>query len=134
MIQHVTRQIPPSKLHDCVDFYGLLGFEEVPVPSGIAGRALWLERRGTQMHLMPVDGAGPASGHVGIVVETYEDTLARLRGEGYDVETRREHWGSPRCYVRDPAGNLVELMARAPGTGAAPPPAGKRAAARDWST
>ena len=49
------------------------------------------------------------------VVEGYEDALAGLREAGYEVEPRREHWGSPRAYVRDPAGNLVELMERAPG-------------------
>lgn len=116
MIQHVTRQIPPSELDRCVEFYGLLGFQQVPVPAGIAGRALWLERRGTQLHLMPVAGAEPVTGHVGLVLDAYAGTLARLEAAGHEVEPRREHWGSPRCYVRDPAGNLVELMAWAPGS------------------
>jgi catechol 2,3-dioxygenase-like lactoylglutathione lyase family enzyme len=116
MIQHVTRQIRPSQLDRCVQFYEMLGFEQVPVPAGIAGRALWLERRRTQIHLMPTEDAVPSSGHVGIVVESYADTVDRLRDAGHEVEPRREHWGSPRAYVRDPAGNLVELMAWAPGS------------------
>jgi catechol 2,3-dioxygenase-like lactoylglutathione lyase family enzyme len=115
MIQHVTRQIRPSELNNCVRFYELLGFEQVPVPAGIAGRARWLERRATQIHLMPIADALPSSGHVGIVVDPYGDTIALLRDAGYEVEPRREHWGSPRAYVRDPAGNLVELMAWPPG-------------------
>jgi catechol 2,3-dioxygenase-like lactoylglutathione lyase family enzyme len=128
MIQHVTRQIRPSELDRCVEFYGMLGFGSVPVPPGIAGRALWLERHGTQVHLMPVADAGasghgsrcagrrPGSGHVGIVVDCYADTLARLQHAGYEVDPRHEHWGSPRCYVHDPGGHLVELMAWAPGS------------------
>jgi catechol 2,3-dioxygenase-like lactoylglutathione lyase family enzyme len=116
MIQHVTRHVPPSELQPCVDFYEVLGFESVPVPPGIADRALWLERRGTQIHLMPVPDAGPVTGHVGVVVEAYEDTVDQLRQGGHEVEPRAEHWGSPRAYVHDPAGNLVELMAWAPGS------------------
>ena len=115
MIQHVTRQIAPSKLQACVEFYAMLGFVQVPVPPGIAGRTLWLERRQTQVHLMPVEGAGPAPGHVGILVDDYEVTVERLRDAGHAVDPRREHWGSPRSYVHDPFGNLVELMACAPG-------------------
>jgi catechol 2,3-dioxygenase-like lactoylglutathione lyase family enzyme len=119
MIQHVTRQTPPAALEQCIDFYRLLGFESVPVPPGIAGRALWLEHLGTQIHLMPQADARPASGHVGVVVEGYDEAVARRREGGHEVEARREHWGSPRSYVHDPAGNLVELMAFAPGAGRA---------------
>jgi catechol 2,3-dioxygenase-like lactoylglutathione lyase family enzyme len=119
MIQHVTRQIRPSALDPCVDFYAHLGFEVVPAPPGIAGRATWLERaRGectTQIHLMPAADAQPERGHIGIVVDDYEATVAQLRDAGHEVAPRREHWGSPRSYARDPAGNLVELMAWAPG-------------------
>ena len=118
MIQHVTREILRSELESCSSFYGLLGFEPVPAPPGIAGRAVWLERAGTQIHLMFVDEAAAAerrlSGHVGVVVAGYEQTVEKLRAAGYDVEPRREHWGSPRSYVRDPAGHLVELMAWPP--------------------
>ncbi len=124
MIQHVTREILPSEVDRSADFYGLLGFERVPAPPGIEGRAVWLERAGTQIHLMLVDEAAASnrglSGHVGIVVPAYEEAVARLQAAGHPVEPRRERWGSPRGYVRDPAGYLVEIMARPParaGTG-----------------
>jgi catechol 2,3-dioxygenase-like lactoylglutathione lyase family enzyme len=114
MIQHVTRQIPPDELDPCIDFYALLGFEPVPVPPGIAGRAIWLQLGPTQMHLMPVADAVPEAGHVGVHVADYAGTVARLESAGRPVEPRREHWGAHRGYVRDPAGNLVELMAAPP--------------------
>lgn len=119
MIHHVTYAIALAELENCLSFYRLLGFQPVDVPAGIAGRAVWLERSGTQIHLMPSAEAAPAQGphrrgHVGIVVEHYEATLERLRGEGFQIDPRQAHWGSPRCYVRDPAGNLVELMAWPP--------------------
>jgi len=115
MIQHVTREVAPAALDECVRFYGVLGFCPVQVPAGIAGRALWLERAGTQIHLMPRANAQGQSGHIGIVVEQYDGTIEQLRHEGHAVDPRTAHWGSPRAYVRDPAGHLVELMAFAPG-------------------
>jgi catechol 2,3-dioxygenase-like lactoylglutathione lyase family enzyme len=122
MIQHVTRDIPPSELDRSTAFYALLGFDPVPVPPSLAGRAVWLERAGAggaQIHLLFVDDPAAAGrrppGHVGIVVADYEQTVERLGDAGHLVEPRREHWGSPRSYVRDPAGYLVELMAWAPG-------------------
>jgi catechol 2,3-dioxygenase-like lactoylglutathione lyase family enzyme len=118
MIQHVTRDIRRSELEPCSDFYRQLGFQPVPVPAGIEGRAVWLERAGTQIHLMFVDEAVAAarrpSGHVGVVVAEYAATVAKLEAAGHRVEPRREHWGAPRSYVRDPAGHLVELMASPP--------------------
>ncbi len=122
MIQHVTRQISPAQLDSCVRFYAILGFEPVAVPPSVAGRAVWLARpnaaaacpSGAQIHLMPSDDARPEQGHVAFVLDGYEATLERLRQAGFEVEPRRQHWGAPRAYVRDPAANLVELMAAAP--------------------
>lgn len=117
MIQHVTREVRPSQLQNCVAFYAVLGFEPVPVPPGIAGRALWLERGGTQIHLMPREDASAGSGHVAIVVAAYAQTIDQLQDQGHEIDPRSAHWGSPRAYVRDPAGHLVELMAFPPKTG-----------------
>jgi len=43
-------------------------------------------------------------------VDRYDQVLAALAAAGHGAEPRREHWGSPRAYVHDPAGNLVELF------------------------
>ena len=69
----------------------------------------------------------PDPGHFALVLPDYHAVLERLRDAGHDVDPRREPWGSPRAYVRDPAGNLVELMASPPprasdGVTASPPP------------
>ena len=82
---------------------------------GWPARAIWLESTEpgppSQVHLMYAEGARPGGGHFALVCPDYDATIARLRAAGHDVDPRREHWGSPRSYVRDPAGNLVELMA-----------------------
>ena len=115
MIQHVAREITAETLNSCVDFYAILGFAPVPVPDGIAGRAAWLERAGTQIHLLFAADAQPERGHIAVVVDGYDETVSALRAAGHEVEPRRAHWGSPRACVRDPAGHLVEMMAFAPG-------------------
>jgi len=116
MIQHVSWEVDPDLIDSCVRFYGLLGFSSVPPPATLAERAVWLQLGPTQLHLLRMRGAPAANGHVAIIAQPYEQLVGRLRSAGIDVQPRREHWGAARCYVRDPAGNLVELMAAAPAT------------------
>jgi catechol 2,3-dioxygenase-like lactoylglutathione lyase family enzyme len=93
----------------------LLGFAPVDPPGSLAERAAWVERAGTQIHLMRRDDAVRLPhGHFAVVVDDYDRRLSRLRSEGFDPEPRPEHWGAPRSFVRDPAGNRVELMAEPP--------------------
>jgi catechol 2,3-dioxygenase-like lactoylglutathione lyase family enzyme len=117
LIQHVAREVAPADIPACIAFYALLGFTEVPVPEGIAGRAIWLERAATQVHLLLAPDARPERGHIAVVVDSYDATLDALRSADHDIDPRRAHWGSPRAYVHDPAGHLVEVMAFAPGGG-----------------
>jgi catechol 2,3-dioxygenase-like lactoylglutathione lyase family enzyme len=116
-LQHVSVEVEPEKIAACVAFYELLGFRPVDPPASLAKRAAWVERGGTQIHLMRRDDpVRLPAGHLAVVVADYERTLDRLRAEGFGPEARDEHWGAPRSFVRDPAGNRVELMS-------APPPA-----------
>ena len=118
MIHHVTFEVARERWDACAAFYELLGFERVQPPPSLAERAAWMERGGTQVHLMDVeDPVVLPRGHVAVVVADYDRTLEALRAAGHEVEPRREHWGSPRAYVHDPAGNLVELVAFPPGGG-----------------
>ena len=118
MIHHVAFEVAREDWEACVAFYGLLGFERVPPPPSLAERAAWVERGGTQVHLLDVEAPAVLThGHVAVVVDRYDATVEALRRAGHDVEPRAEHWGSPRAYVHDPAGNLVEIMAFPPGAG-----------------
>lgn len=115
MIQHVALEVTRELAPACVEFYALLGFERVEPPESLRERAAWVERGGTQVHLLFAEAPVVApQGHVAVIVSEWEAVLERLRAAGHEVDPRREHWGSPRAYVRDPAGNLVELMAFPP--------------------
>ena len=111
----MTIEVDAERLDACVRFYALLGFERVEPPESLAGRAVWVERAGTQVHLMPVDDpVVPKQGHHALLIEDYERVLDALRAAGFDPEPRDQHWGSPRAFVRNPAGHRVELMAGSP--------------------
>lgn len=119
-LQHVSLEVAPSDVEACVAFYGQLGFDRVEPPPSLADRAAWMQAGAAQIHLMYVEEpTALPQGHVAVVLDPYEEGLEALARSGYEPEPRTEHWGSPRAYVRDPAGNRVELMAFAPG-GAAP--------------
>jgi catechol 2,3-dioxygenase-like lactoylglutathione lyase family enzyme len=115
VLQHVTIEVTHSEVDACLDFYALLGFQQVEPPDSLAGRAAWVERNGTQVHLMPVeDPVVPPSGHHAVLLTDYDGTLAALRDAGFEPEPRKEHWGAARSFVRNPAGHRVELMAGSP--------------------
>jgi catechol 2,3-dioxygenase-like lactoylglutathione lyase family enzyme len=115
MLQHATIEVRAEQVDACVRFYDLLGFKEVDPPESLKGRATWVERGGTQVHLMQVDEPTvPESGHHAVLVTDYDETFTALRDAGFEPEPRREHWGAKRCFVRNPAGHRVEVMAGSP--------------------
>lgn len=122
VLQHVSLPVPPALIDACTAFWAALGFRPVAPPPSLLGRARWLERGATQVHLLLEDGARPAPGgaHVAVVAPDYEAALAALGRLGVTVEPRAEHWGAPRAYAFDPVGHRVEVMARAPEPGPAP--------------
>ena len=116
MLHHVSIPVKSGLLDECEAFYAALGFTRIAPPEAVAGRARWLERSRSQIHLLIDEDAMPLPGgsHLALIVEDYDAATAALRELGAEVEPRRRHWGAPRAYVRDPAGNLVEIMAWAP--------------------
>ena len=115
MIQHVALEVREADAEADVRVWELLGFAEVEPPASLRGRARWLQRGPTQVHLLfGEEPVAPPGGHVAVVADDYEGTLARLREAGLDPEPRSAHWGAPRAYVRTPAGHRVEVMERPP--------------------
>jgi catechol 2,3-dioxygenase-like lactoylglutathione lyase family enzyme len=116
VIQHVAIEVRKADVAACVAFWALLGFDPVAAPPTLAARSTWVQARGgTQIHLLHAEQPDvPAEGHVAIVLGDYDATLDALLDAGFDPTARAEHWGSPRAFVRCPAGHRVELMAFAP--------------------
>jgi catechol 2,3-dioxygenase-like lactoylglutathione lyase family enzyme len=115
LIDHVNFQMPERSAGECAAFYELLGFTRVHPPASLADRAIWLASGSTMIHLQFADAIGDSGpGHVALVVPNYAAVLGMLSAAGVAVEPRSEHWGSPRCYTQDPAGNRLELMEFSP--------------------
>jgi catechol 2,3-dioxygenase-like lactoylglutathione lyase family enzyme len=115
MLQHASLEVRPDRVRDCVRFWELLGFAEIPAPPLFRDRFTWLDREGTQIHLIPVDDpVNPREGHVAVVAPDYEATLRTLLDAGFELRAGTNAWDAPRAFVRDPGGNLVEVMSKPP--------------------
>jgi catechol 2,3-dioxygenase-like lactoylglutathione lyase family enzyme len=115
MLQHASLEVAPAQVRDCVAFWELVGFTEMTPPPKLRDRFTWVERAGTQIHLIPTDDPVRArEGHVAVVVDDYDATLAALTRAGFETREGTNAWDAPRSFVRDPAGHLVELMSRPP--------------------
>ncbi|HET7483890.1 MAG TPA: VOC family protein [Solirubrobacterales bacterium] len=114
MLHHVGIEVAPVNIERSVELWRALGFSRVEPPTTLS-EFVWLERDGTQVHLMPTDKPTvPPRGHVAVVAADFEGAVETLRERGFEVERRREHWGEPRAVVIAPGGHRVELMAAAP--------------------
>jgi catechol 2,3-dioxygenase-like lactoylglutathione lyase family enzyme len=115
VLQHVSLEVPRSRADECAAFWALLGFARVEPPGELGDRSTWVEREGTQIHLLWADDAVvPPQGHAAVVVEDFAVAWDALHAAGFEPEERPAHWGARRAFVRDPVGHRVELMAAPP--------------------
>jgi catechol 2,3-dioxygenase-like lactoylglutathione lyase family enzyme len=120
VLQHVSIEVPTAEVARTVEFWDLLGFRSVEAPEPLQDYVTWLEREGTQIHLIHTDAAVvPTLGHVAVVAPDFEAALERLGGAGFDAAESRQLWGKRRAFAIAPAGHRVELMEAPP-----PPSAG----------
>lgn len=115
MLHHVSLEVPPEEADRSVEFWSLLGFEEVDSPEPLGDAVRWLERDRTQIHLILTEGhTAPVLGHAAVVVPDHAEAKARLRNGGFQVEDTRRLWGADRAFAIAPGGHRVELMAAPP--------------------
>jgi hypothetical protein len=114
VLHHVGIEVAPADIEAAAGFFELVGFTRVEPPETLR-KYTWLEREGTQVHLMPEDDPTiPSPGHIALVAPDFDATVARLREHGFEVEPKGEHWGQPRALAIAPGGHRVELMAAPP--------------------
>ena len=117
MLQHVSIEVPPDEADRSIEFWELVGFEEVESPEALGDSVRWLERDGTQIHLILTEGhTAPVLGHAAVVVPDHAEAKERLRSAGFQVDDTRQLWGADRAFAMAPGGHRVELMAAPPPT------------------
>ena len=92
----------------------LLGFIEMPKPPELAARGgVWLRSGDVNLHLgIDTDFRAARKAHPALRCSDYDALVQRLASGGVAVE-RDEHpfQGNAHCYVADPFGNRIELIA-----------------------
>ena len=112
-INHVS--ISARQLEESATFYiDLFGAEKIDTPN-FGYPVQWLRLGDLQIHLFQRGGAAPTYHHFAVEVDDFETAFRKTRARGvHDRETMGWHLnelpsGQVQLYVRDPAGNLVEI-------------------------
>jgi catechol 2,3-dioxygenase-like lactoylglutathione lyase family enzyme len=114
-INHVS--IYANDLDESARFYeDLFGMERVPTAKFPQGGVLWLKLGEQQLHLFESDGDQPTlRHHFGMDVDDFDAFYAKAKGLGvldtsaFGSPLRSHPAGWVQLYLRDPAGNLVEV-------------------------
>jgi YD repeat-containing protein len=113
-VNHVSISAPD--LEASVRFYTeVFGLERVPAPRFAGQSVVWLRLGEQQLHLFQREVAAPQYHHFGVDVDDFESAYVRVR----ELEILEEETflagvvelpgGEAQMYLRDPAGNLVEI-------------------------
>jgi len=113
------QSFPVTDLDRAMGFYGgVLGLEQIERPDlGFPGA--WYRAGDCEVHLLVAPpgtdlGRGPAdlnplAAHTAFAIDDYADTVERLESSGLEVLELGPETG--QMWVRDPDGNIIELIA-----------------------
>ena len=113
-LDHVQLAMPRGSEDEAEAFYcGPLGLRRVPKPEPLASRGgCWFENGAVTVHLGVEDDFRPArKAHPAFRVDDLDGLVQRLAAAGLDVRWDDELPAVRRCYVDDPFGNRIELIA-----------------------
>lgn len=112
-INHVS--LSATDLETSVKFFeDVFGMERIPTPN-FGFPVQWLKVGELQLHIFEQPGESPVYHHIGLTVDDFETVYRRATSLGIqDSETFGYHLcelpnGMVQLYVRDPAGNLLEV-------------------------
>jgi catechol 2,3-dioxygenase-like lactoylglutathione lyase family enzyme len=110
---HVS--ISAVDMEESLRFYTeIFGMERLPSPD-FSGHVEWLRLGGQQLHLFQDDDPAPQRHHISIDVDDFEAAYVKAKELGvleertFGASVRELNHGEVQMYLRDPAGNLVEV-------------------------
>jgi catechol 2,3-dioxygenase-like lactoylglutathione lyase family enzyme len=113
-LHHVQLAVPAGSEPVLRRFYGeVLGMVEVRKPATLAARGgVWFRSGAAELHFGVEGEFRPARrAHAGLLVDDLDGVAARLAEAGHSVRPDDLLFGYRRCYVDDPCGNRLELLA-----------------------
>jgi len=107
-LNHVS--IHAKDLEESVRFYeDFFGLERISTPD-FGYPVQWLRLGDRQLHIFVRETPAPEHHHFSVDVDDYEAAFLKAKERGcYEFGPRRFPDGSVQFYVRDPAGNRIEL-------------------------
>jgi catechol 2,3-dioxygenase-like lactoylglutathione lyase family enzyme len=116
VIDHVQIAAPRALEPEVLQFYReVLGLTEIPKPEELKGRGgAWFQTGNLQMHIgIDPEGGGPKSKrHVCFLVGDLAAAKAAVVAKGVAIEEENVAEGLARFFIRDPAGNRIEIGQR----------------------
>jgi len=114
-IDHVQVAVPRALEAECVAFYRTsLGLKELPKPEELRSRGgAWFEVGQLQLHIGVDPDASPKSKrHVCFLVTDLARAKQAMLALGTAIEEEGVAEGLRRFFIRDPAGNRIEIGQR----------------------
>ncbi len=114
-IDHVQMSVPRVLEADCLAFYrNVLGLTEIPKPEELRARGgAWFQVGAAQFHIGVDPEPFPKSKrHVCFLVPDLAEARAAVVAKGAVIEEEGIAEGLHRFFVRDPAGNRIEIGQR----------------------
>jgi catechol 2,3-dioxygenase-like lactoylglutathione lyase family enzyme len=113
-LHHVNVTVPPGLEANAKTFYGsVLGLKQIPKPAAARQSGAWYQIGENQLHLSVEDEerGSFSSRHVCFTVSDLAEAEKNFREAGVEIiSDPRPVSGLPRFYVRDPAGNQLEIV------------------------
>ncbi len=120
-VDHVQIAVPRAKEAEALHFYrAVLGLSEIPKPPELRARGgAWFQVGALQVHIGVDEHESPKSKrHVCFLVPDLKRAREAVVGAGVAIEEESVAEGLARFFIRDPAGNRLEIGQRS----AAPKP------------
>jgi len=114
-IDHVQMTVPRDLEAAALDFYrNVLGLTEIEKPSELRSRGgAWFQAGAMQFHIgLDLDPSPRSKRHVCFLVPDLGKARAAALAKNIAIEEEGEAEGLRRFFVRDPAGNRIEIGQR----------------------
>ncbi|GAB2524849.1 VOC family protein [Nocardiopsis aegyptia] len=110
-VRRVVPNVRSEAVPESREFYGLLGFEEVMNHGWIMTLAS-PSHPAAQVSFMTEDATAPVAPDMSVEVDDVDAAYAAMRESGAEIvhPLRDEEWGVRRFFVRDPNGQVVNVL------------------------